>query len=200
MPVRPTSPVEPAAHIRLALSELSESQIRQGPDGWHAVLSLRGVEHRIWIKEAPIIAAAYTVELPLDRDFEFRAAAGTRLWRGLNGRPQGAPPHAITAYRRRRIARALRASDASTDGATYREIAEVLLPARRIAERDWATHEVRDQIKRLVKTGFALVRGGLSRFAKTFLSKIDRRLGVAKMNPPIFAIPIQGFLPPWCPR
>jgi hypothetical protein len=146
--------------VRLNLNELSESQFRQGPDGWHAVLSLRGVEHRIWFKEAPIVAAAYTVELPLDRDFEFRAAAGTRLWRGLNGRPQGAPPHAISAYRRRRIARALRASDASTDGATYREIAEVLLPAQRIAERDWETHEVRDQIKRLVKTGFALVQGG----------------------------------------
>lgn len=107
-----------------------------------------------------MIAAAYTVELPFDRDFEFRAVAGTRLWRGLNGRPQGAPPHAISAYRRRRIALALRASDASTDGATYREIAEVLLPAGRISEREWPTHELRDQIKRLVKTGFALVQGG----------------------------------------
>ena len=93
VPVRPASPVEPATHVRLDLAGLSESQFRQGPDGWHAVLSLRGVEHRIWFKEAPIIATAYTVELPLDRDFEFRAAAGTRLWRGLNGRPQGAPPH-----------------------------------------------------------------------------------------------------------
>jgi Uncharacterized conserved protein (DUF2285) len=125
VPVRPALPVDPSTRVRLDLNELNESQFRQGPDGWHAVLSLRGVEHRIWFKEAPIIAAAYTVELPLDRDFEFRAAAGTRLWRGLNGRPQGAPPHAISAYRRRRIARALRASDASTDGATYREIAEV---------------------------------------------------------------------------
>ena len=160
MPVRPASPVEPATHVRLDLSELNESQFRQGPDGWHAVLSLRGVEHRIWFKEAPIIAAAYTVELPLDRDFEFRAAAGMRLWRGLNGRPQGGPPHAISAYRRRRIALALRAADASTDGATYREIAEVLLPAQHISEREWPTHELRDQIKRLVKTGFALVQGG----------------------------------------
>jgi len=72
VPVRPASPVEPATHVRLDLSELNESQFRQGADGWHAVLSLRGVEHRIWFKEAPIIAAAYTVELPLDRDFEFR--------------------------------------------------------------------------------------------------------------------------------
>jgi Uncharacterized conserved protein (DUF2285) len=124
------------------------------------VLYLRGVEHRIWFKEAPILAALYTVELPLDRDFEFRAGAGMRLWRGLNGRPQGAPPHAISAHRRRRIALALRSSDARSDGATYREIAEVILPAQRIPEREWGTHEVRDRIIRLVKNGFALVQGG----------------------------------------
>ncbi|WP_227591784.1 DNA -binding domain-containing protein, partial [Klebsiella aerogenes] len=68
------------------------------------------------------------------------------MWRGLNGRPQGAPLHALSAQRRRRVALALRASDARTDGATYREIAEVLLPAHRTPERDWGTHEVRNQI------------------------------------------------------
>jgi len=160
VPVRPALLAGSHTHVRLDLNELNESQFRQGPDGWHAVLHLRGVEHRIWLKEAPIIAAAYTVELPFDRDFEFRVGAGMRLWRGLNGWPQGAPPHAISAHRRRRIALALRASDAQTDGATYYEIAEVMLPAQRISKRDWGTHEVRDQIKRLVKTGLALVQGG----------------------------------------
>jgi hypothetical protein len=160
VPVRPALLVDSRTHVRLDLNELNESQFRQGPDGWHAVLYLRGVEHRIWFKEAPIVAAAYSVEFPFDRDFEFRADAGRRLWRGLNGRPQGAPPHAISAHRRRRIALALRAADASTDGATYYEIAEVLLPAQRIPKRDWGTHEVRDRIKRLVRTGFALVQGG----------------------------------------
>jgi len=160
VPVRPALLAGSHTHVRLDLNELNDSQFRQGPDGWHAVLHLRGVEHRIWLKEAPIIAAAYTVEFPFDRDFEFRAGAGVRLWRGLNGRPQGAPPHAISAHRRRRIALALRASDAQTDGATYYEIAEVMLPAQRISKRDWGTHEVRDQIKRLVKTGLALVQGG----------------------------------------
>ena len=146
VPVHPTLLVGSHTHVQLDLSGLSESQFRQGPDGWYAVLYLRSVEHRIWFKEAPIAAAAYTVELPLDRDFEFRAVAGMRLWRGLNGRPQGAPPHAISEHRRRRIALALRASDAQTDGATYYEIAEVMLPAQRISKRDWGTHEVRDQI------------------------------------------------------
>ncbi|MDU1667467.1 MAG: DUF2285 domain-containing protein, partial [Bradyrhizobium sp.] len=130
------------------------------PDGWHAVMHLRGVEHRIWCKEAPLVSAAYTVEYPLDRDFEFRVDAGRRLWRGLNGRPQGAPLHALSVYRRRRLALALRALDARTDGATYREIAEVLLPAHRIGKRDWRTHDLRSQIVRLVKTGFALAQDG----------------------------------------
>lgn len=160
VPVRPALIVGSHTHVTIDLDELNEGQVRQGPDGWHAVLHLRGVEHRIWLKEPPIVAAAYTVELPLDRDFEFRAGAGMRLWRGLNGKPQGAPPHAISAHRRRRMALALRASDAQTDGATYYEIAEVMLPAQRISKRDWGTHEVRDQIKRLVKTGLALVQGG----------------------------------------
>jgi len=160
VPVRPALLVGSPTPVRLDLNQLNESQFRQGPDGWHAVLHLRGVEHRIWFKEAPIVAAAYIVELPLDRDFEFRAVAGMRLWRGLNGRPQGQPPHAISAHRRRRIAHALRASDARTDGATYWEIAEILMPAHGIPKSDWGTHEVRDQIKRLVKTGFALVQGG----------------------------------------
>jgi hypothetical protein len=160
VPVRPALPVGLQTLVRLDINQLNESQFRQGQDGWHAVLHLRGVEHRIWFKEAPIVAAAYTVEFPFDRDYEFRTGAGLRLWRGLNGRPQGRAPHAITAQRRRRIALALRASDAQSDGATYWEIAEVIMPAHEIPRRDWGTSEPRDQIKRLVKTGFALVQGG----------------------------------------
>jgi hypothetical protein len=159
-PVRPPLIAGPHSHVRLDLGNLDGGQLRQGPDGWHAVMHLHGVEHRIWFKEAPIVSAAYIVEYPFDRDFEFRVDAGRRLWRGLNGRPQGKPLHALSAYRRRRLALALRALDARMDGATYREIAEVLLPAHRVAKRDWRTHDVRSRIVRLVKTGFALVQGG----------------------------------------
>ena len=45
-------------------------------------------------------------------------------------------------------------------GITNREIAEALVPAHRIPERDWGTHDLRNRIIRLVKTGFALVQGG----------------------------------------
>jgi len=57
------------------------------------------------------------------------------------------------------LALALRALDARMDGATYREIAEVLFPNERISERDWGTHDLRNRIIRLAQTGFALMRG-----------------------------------------
>lgn len=160
IPVRPALLVTSHVHISFNLSDLGDGQLRQGPDGWHAVLHLHGVEHRVWLKEAPVVAITYAVELPLDRDFEFRADAGRRLWRGLCGRPQGEPLHALSPNWRRRLALALRALDARMDGATYREIAEVMFPNERISERDWKTHDLRNRIIRLAQTGSAMMRGG----------------------------------------
>jgi hypothetical protein len=160
VPVRPALLVGAHSHVSLDLNDLNEGQLRQGPDGWHAVLHLHGVEHRVWLKEAPVVAVSYAVELPLDQDFEFRADAGRRLWRALNGRPLGAPLHALSAQRRQRLALALRALDARMDGSTYREIAEVLFGAKRISEHDWRTHDLRNRTIRLVQSGFALIRGG----------------------------------------
>jgi hypothetical protein len=91
-------------------------------------LHLHGVEHRVWLKEAPVVSVTYAVEFPLDRDFEFRADAGRRLWRSLNGTPL----LALSKTRRRRLALALRALEARMDGGTYRQVAEVLFGARRI--------------------------------------------------------------------
>lgn len=158
--MRPASFPNADSHVGLKLDDLSLGQLRQALDGWHAVLNLRGVEHRVWFKEAPLVAVTYAVELPFDRDFEFRADAGRRLWRALNGRSIGAPLHALSESRRRRLALALRALDARMDGSTYREIAEVLFGAERISERDWPTHDLRNRTIRLVQSGFALIRGG----------------------------------------
>jgi hypothetical protein len=54
----------------------------------------------------------------------------------------------FSAHRRRRLALA-RALHARMDGSTYREIAEVLFGIRRIFERDWATHDLRNRTIRL---------------------------------------------------
>jgi hypothetical protein len=160
IPVHPVPPSSADTRVRLRLGELTAGQLRQAPDGWYAVLYLRGVEHRVWLREAPVIAEAYVVELQLDRDFEFRAHAARRLWRAPNDRPAGPPMHVFSAQRRRRLALALRALDARIDGSTYREIAEVLFGARQIPDRAWKTHDLRNRTIRLVQTGFALMRGG----------------------------------------
>jgi hypothetical protein len=160
IPVRAAVPFGADTRVSLKLSELTAGELRQAPDGWYAVLFLRGVEHRVWLKEPPVIAGVYAVELQLDRDFEFRALAARRLWRALNDRPPGPPPHAFSAQRRRRLTLALRALDARMDGRTYREIAEVLFGAKQIPERAWKTHDLRNRTIRLVQTGFDLMRGG----------------------------------------
>ena len=93
IPVRPGLSFSADTRISLKLSELTTGELRQAPDGWYAVLYLRGVEHRVWLKEAPVFAETYAIERPLDRDFEFRAHAARRLWRTLNDRPPGLPLH-----------------------------------------------------------------------------------------------------------
>jgi hypothetical protein len=124
------------------------------------VLQLRGAEHRLWLKQRPLASTAYVVELPFDGDFDARAYAARRLWRALNGRSPGPPFQELSAQRRQRLALALRALDARLDGGTYRMIAEVLFGAKRIPERAWKTHDLRNRTIRLVQAGYALMRGG----------------------------------------
>ena len=95
-----------------------------------------------------------------DRDFEVRAHAARRFWRALNGRAAGPAFHQLTSQRRERLALALCALDAWAAGRTYREIASVLFGAKRIPERAWKTHDLRNRTIRLVQSGIALMRGG----------------------------------------
>ena len=103
---------------------------------------------------------SYAAELPFDDDFDVRVHAARRFWRALNGRAAGPAFHEISPQRRQRLALTLRALDARTQGNTYRTIAEVLFGAKRIPERAWKTHDLRNRTIRLVQSGFALMRGG----------------------------------------
>jgi hypothetical protein len=160
VPVGTALPSAPDTRVNIDLSTLAAGDLRQASDGWHAVLRLRGAEHRLWLKQQPVIGAAYVVELPLDDDFDIRAHAARSLWRALNGRAPGPPFHKLSPQRRHRSALALRALDARIDGGTYREIAEVVFGAKRVPERAWKTHDLRNRTIRLVQSGFALMRGG----------------------------------------
>jgi len=142
------------------LAEMLSGEIRQASDGWHVLLRIDGVEHRLWLKEPPVVGSAYAAELALDSDFETRAHAARRLWRALSGRPAGTEFHDLSPQRRQRLALALRALDARLEGNNYRTIAEGLFGARRIPERAWKTHDLRNRTIRLVQNGFALMRSG----------------------------------------
>jgi hypothetical protein len=143
----------------LSLTEISAGEIRQASDGWHVLLRIRGLEHRLWLKGPPIAGLAYAAELPFDENFEIRGYAARRLWRVLNGRAAGPAFHELSPQRRERLALSLRALDGRIEGNSYRVIAEGLFGAKRIPERAWKTHDLRNRTIRLVQTGFALMRG-----------------------------------------
>ncbi|MCP1732703.1 hypothetical protein ABIF38_004984 [Bradyrhizobium japonicum] len=142
------------------LLDFTVGQVCHAADGWHAVLHVGSVEHRIWSQQPLTAGAHYAAELPLDRDFEARAHAATRLWRAMNGRAPGPGFHRLSKSRRERLCAALRAVAAHFSGATYRSIAEVLFGQKRIPGRAWKTHDLRSRTIRLVKSGLAFVRGG----------------------------------------
>ncbi|WGD51390.1 DUF2285 domain-containing protein [Bradyrhizobium sp. CB1650] len=129
-------------------------------DGWHAVLRIGAVNHRVWSKDPPVLGASYAAELPLDANFDARAHTARRLWRAMNGRASGPAFHKVSQQRRERLSAAIRALDAHSAGNSYRTIAEALFGKKRIPDRAWKTHDLRNRTVRLVRRGLALMRGG----------------------------------------
>jgi hypothetical protein len=142
------------------LLDFAAGEMRRASDGWHAILRLGAVEHRVWLKEPPTIGANYVAELPFDGDFDARAFAARRLWRAMNGRTPGPAFHELSKQRRERLSAAIRALDACNSGGTYRSIAEALFGKKRIPDRAWKTHDLRNRTIRLVQSGLELMRGG----------------------------------------
>ncbi|WP_141340107.1 DUF2285 domain-containing protein [Bradyrhizobium sp. USDA 3458] len=142
------------------LLDLTAGQVRRAVDGWHAVLRTGSVDHRVWSKEPPVLGALYAAELPFDGDFGARAYAARRLWRATNGRAPGPAFHQLSKQRRERLSAAIRALDAHIAGGSYRVIAEALFGKKRIPDRAWKTHDLRNRTIRLVQCGLALMRGG----------------------------------------
>ncbi|WP_193760457.1 DUF2285 domain-containing protein [Bradyrhizobium yuanmingense] len=144
----------------LPLLDLSAGEVRRAADGWHAVLRIGAVDHRVWSKEPPVLGSPYVAELLFDGDFGARAYAARRLWRAMNGRAPGPAFHTLSKQRQERLSAAIRALDARSAGGSYRVIAEVLFGEKRIPDRAWKTHDLRNRTIRLVQGGAALMRGG----------------------------------------
>lgn len=160
MPVAETAPFVSTSVAPQPLLDPAVAQVRRAGDGWHAVLRIGRVNHRVWSKEPPVLGAPYTAELPLDGDFGARAYAARRLWRAMNGRAPGPAFHQLSKRRRERLGAAIRALDAHSAGGSYRAIAEALFGKKRIPDRAWKTHDLRNRTIRLVQGGLTLMRGG----------------------------------------
>ncbi|UWU75916.1 DUF2285 domain-containing protein [Bradyrhizobium huanghuaihaiense] len=155
--VRAANCIAPRSY-QLDFDSLPGSELRHAPDGWHAIVSLGGTKHRLWLRKLPVSAHAVVVDLPLDADFELRLGAARRFWLALERRALGMSPLALPALKQRRLILALRAVDAWQKGNSYRQIAQGLFGSRRIAERAWKTDDLRSQTIRLVELGRRLMR------------------------------------------
>lgn len=100
--------------------------------------------------------------VPLDADAPDRLEALARLLRGLH-RPPAPPDTRLTAQRRRRLKHMLQAVDGKASGASYRQIAEVIFGARRVASDPWKTSALRDAAIRLVRDGRRMIEGDYRR-------------------------------------
>ena len=148
------------------------------------VLELRGTLYRVLIDALDHGAPAVT--LPLDRLFEIRARSAVRLWRALSGFAPGADPAALSQQRQVRLLDALRALDGRQDGASYRDIADVLFGRRSISSSSWKTHSLRDRIIRTVRLGEALMRGD---YRRLLLHPYRRRVALPPIRGGDLAMP-----------
>ncbi|WP_092303755.1 DUF2285 domain-containing protein [Bradyrhizobium sp. Ghvi] len=155
--VRAANCVAPKS-CKLDFANLPGSVLRRAPDGWHAIVTLGGAKHRLWLSKLPLGGSAVVLDLPLDANFELRVQAARRLWLALEHRPLGTPPLALPALKQRRQILALRALDGWQEGNSYRQIAQGLFGSHRIAERGWKTDDLRSRTIRLLKLGRRLIR------------------------------------------
>ena len=149
-----------AGQYALDWTRLPGGEFRRAPDGWHAIVPLRGAIHRLYLPVIPAKGAPLSIELPLDANSDIRLQAAQRFWCAIDGRRLGASPLALSPERRRRLVLMMRALDGWLAGHSYREIAEGLFGKERVRGRSWKDHDLRSLTIRLVKNGIALMRGG----------------------------------------
>ncbi|KSB91685.1 hypothetical protein AS593_06575 [Caulobacter vibrioides] len=146
-----------AAPGALSVEGLTIAHQRRDLDGAAIILQAlhSGLPAALIDPAAPTAPLAAVV--PLDADTPTRLAAVLTLWRVVRGAPA---PAALTALRRSRIKRMLRAVDARDAGASHRDLALVLFGPARVEAEPWKTSALRDVVHRLARDGLALVEHG----------------------------------------
>ena len=97
--------------------------------------------------------------IPLDGNTLGRIEALARFYSAQLGR--AIPPDTrLTNQQRRRLRFMIQAIDGRNNSATYREIANAIYGASRVADMPWKTSPLRDSAIALVQDGIAMVEGG----------------------------------------
>lgn len=136
-------------------------------DGLHFRLRAGRVDAQLLLLDGSGPPRPLAALVPLDADALDRIAAVERLWRSLHGRAVS-PERGPTTQQRNLLRQELRATDGRAHGATYREIAEAMFGAARVADHPWKSSPLRDKIYRLVRGGRAMINGGY----RTFLRRL----------------------------
>ncbi|MBN9560734.1 MAG: DUF2285 domain-containing protein [Alphaproteobacteria bacterium] len=152
--------VPPSPSVESAVPpDLDANTARDGADGLSIVQGRGANAVRLFLTTDASPANPVVALVPLGADGLDRIDAVTRLWRAVNGRKVPIDGR-LTKQQRRRLRRMLQAVDGHTEGASYREIAEAIFGAARIADASWKTSALRDVTIDLVKDGLALIAGG----------------------------------------
>ena len=140
-------------------SDLHETVGRDAPEGTHLQLAIVSPTiHTIALASSETDQPLAAI-VPLDADGLDRIAALDRLWRSLHHLPVPADAR-LTQQQRRRLKLMLRAADGRMNSATYREIADAIFGATRVADDPWKTSALRDTTRDLVRDGLAMIAGG----------------------------------------
>ena len=143
----------------VAPPDLDRDAARRSADGLSIIHGLGASTVRLLLTGDVAPDDLVAALVPLGADGLDRIEAVTRLWRACNNRP--VPPDSrLTAQQRRRLRHMLQAVDGRMEGASYREIADTIYGASRVAESPWKTSALRDSTIDLVKDGLALIAGG----------------------------------------
>ena len=153
-----TVPLAPSIES-LTARHLDASTARVGSDG-RSIVHGRGPDavHLLLAADTSSTSPLAAI-VSLGDDGLDRIEAVGRFWRAVNGRRVPADAR-LTTQQRRRLRRMLQAVDGHHEGASYREIAEAIFGAGRVADAPWKTSAIRDATIDLVKDGVALITGG----------------------------------------
>ena len=184
----------------LDLAKIAGGQFRRAPDGWHAVVPLGGAIHRLWLHELPADDSLLAVELPLDANFDVRSRAAHRFWLALEKRPLGSPPLPLPG-------------PAASAAHTGRSRARWMVGGKQLSRnsrgpvRETSRPRSRLEISRSAQPHHPSGPNGpgpdawwLPRIAAADGTERSRLsvlcLGVSKIDPLIFGIPLRGLASP----